>query len=178
MLPEEVAGVRQSAACGDVLHLTWPGGPRLPSVGPMRQHTGPARLRSAVRRSTTRPASYPTVREDRERAAAPDCGDDPSRALSVQLRADLAPPRLTVAGELDLSSAGLVAAMLDHVRSTRRGGPGRVEVDVDLERVVFADTAGLAPVLDSGARIVAASVPVRRVLRLLGDAPEVLRSPA
>lgn len=90
--------------------------------------------------------------------------------VTVEVRQDLPRPLVTVTGELDLASAGLLQALLDHVRRrTRRAGAGphRVDVDVDLVRVTFADSHGLAPVLDGRTRIVAASPAVRRVLELL-----------
>lgn len=83
-----------------------------------------------------------------------------------------------------MSSAPLLTAMLDHVRvaAHRRSaqGPDRqaVEVEVDLAGVTFADSSGLAPVLDSRTRVVAASSTVRHVLRLLADLPSSRAAPA
>lgn len=98
----------------------------------------------------------------------------------MQVRQDLPRPLVSVAGELDLASAGLLTAMFDHVSRarSRRAAPGSpvrdVEIDVDLSRVTFADTHGLAPVLQRRTRVVATSGPVRRVLALL-QAAELAR---
>jgi hypothetical protein len=102
--------------------------------------------------------------------------------VAVLVRQDRRPPVIRVVGELDLASAGLLTAMLDHVRRSTGGraqagpGPYGADIEVDLSRVTFADSCGLVPVLDGRTRIVAASAPVRRVLRLLsaldpGDHP-------
>lgn len=97
----------------------------------------------------------------------------PSSDLSIQVRQDLPRPLVSVAGELDLASVGLLIAMLDHVRQGlhRRAGATtaleEVTVDVDLTAVTFADSHGLTPLLDSPTRIVAASSAVRYVLTLL-----------
>lgn len=96
--------------------------------------------------------------------------------LSIRLREDRPRPLVSVAGELDLASVGLLTAMLDHVRRNLRRRPGAVsaldddDVDVDLSAVTFADSHGLAPVLDGRTRIVAASTSVRRVLLILPGA--------
>jgi anti-anti-sigma regulatory factor len=104
--------------------------------------------------------------------------------VAVQVRRDLPRPLVSVAGELDLDSARLLTAMLDHVRRSwvrharERSGPYDVDIDVDLTRVTFADSSGLAPVLEGRTRIVAASPPVRRVLRLLIDPQGADQPPA
>jgi hypothetical protein len=72
--------------------------------------------------------------------------------------------------------------MLDHARGESSPGDGRpgrtdsthVPVDVDLSRVTFADSHGLAPVLEGSTTVVQASAVVQRVLVLLRDA-EALR---
>lgn len=93
----------------------------------------------------------------------------------MQVRQDLPRPLVSVAGELDVASVGLLAAMLDYVRrSVDRHGRATValdDIDVDLTGVTFADSHGLAPLLDSPARIVGASGAVRRVLVLLRQEP-------
>ncbi|MDQ3432880.1 MAG: hypothetical protein M3467_11820 [Actinomycetota bacterium] len=96
--------------------------------------------------------------------------------LAIHVRQDLPRPLVSVAGELDLASVGLLIAMLRHVRRSlppRRGAVAldQVDVDVDLTAVTFADSHGLAPLLDSRTRIVAASTAVRRLLLLLPHLP-------
>ena len=73
-------------------------------------------------------------------------------------------PVVVVSGALDASGAPLLEAVMQHV--TDQGPPGPVLVD--LGAVSFADTHGLAPVLDRSTEVRAASMAVRRVLRLLG----------
>ncbi len=73
-------------------------------------------------------------------------------------------PLVVVEGELDASGSSLLQAVIQHV--VEQGNPGPVLVDLDA--VSFADTHGLAPVLDGEAEIRTASRAVRRVLRLLG----------
>jgi anti-anti-sigma regulatory factor len=73
-------------------------------------------------------------------------------------------PVIVVVGELDAAGASLLRAVIDHVRE--QGAVGRVPLDLGAVR--FADTHGLAPVLDGGTEIRAASMAVRRVLHLLG----------
>ena len=137
----------------------------------MRPHTRPVRARTAPpQRSLTRPSSSRSSL--RERLDAPGAHVT-GQTLVVEVRQDLPRPRVEVAGELDLDSAGLLTAMLDHVRRSRqRAGTAdlhRGEVDVDLSGVTFADSHGIAPVLDGRPRVVAASEPARRVLALLGE---------
>lgn len=137
----------------------------------MRHHTRPPRPRVS-----SRPAAWPRgERQDPRvvaRAGAELHAGQPG--LSVDVRQDAGQPVVTVAGELDLAGAGLVTAMLDHVR--RRSGPvraagRRAQVDVDLARVTFVDSHGLASVVDDErTRVVAASEPVRRLQRLLDGA--------
>jgi anti-anti-sigma regulatory factor len=138
-------------------------------------------MRSSSRSPRTRPSSRPAVglrpRSERvdhrvaARAAVALYAGQPG--LSVDVREDARGPVVTVAGELDLAGAGLVTAMLDHVRR-RQSVPGRAvgrrdQVDVDLAGVTFVDSSGLAAVVDGRTRIVAASEPVRRLRRLLED---------
>lgn len=73
-------------------------------------------------------------------------------------------PVVVVTGELDASGASLLEAVVDHVTGQGAHGP----VLVDLGAVCFADTHGLAPVLDGTTEVRAASPVVRRLLRLLG----------
>ena len=71
-------------------------------------------------------------------------------------------PVVNVIGALDMSGAALLSAMLDHVRQTE----GRTAV-VDLTRVDYVDSHGLAPVLEANATICGASPVVTRLLGLL-----------
>ena len=131
-----------------------------------RAHTGPS-SRSDSRRSPRRELPDDRVGDRSERAV-----EDHVQRLVVEVRQDLPRPLVTVAGELDLDSAGLLTAMLDHVRRRhrmQRSAVRRDEVDVDLAGITFADSHGLAPVLDDRVRVVAASQPVGRLLRLLRD---------
>jgi len=104
-------------------------------------------------------------------------GQDERSDLAIDVRQDLPRPLVSVAGDLDLASVGLLTAMLHHVRRSlppRRGAVvalDQMHVDVDLTAVTFADSHGLAPLLDSRTRIVAASTAVRRLLLLLRDLP-------
>lgn len=104
--------------------------------------------------------------------------------LSIDLRLDLPRPLVSVAGDLDLASVGLLAAMLDHARRTSHRRTGAVsaledvDLDVDLTEVPFADSQGLAPMLDSRTRIVGASTAVRRLLLVLRDVGPLPNSPS
>ncbi|NEM07064.1 STAS domain-containing protein [Geodermatophilus normandii] len=71
-------------------------------------------------------------------------------------------PVVVVAGELDTCGAALLSAVLDDVRVTE----GRA-AEVDLAAVEYADSHGLAPLLDGQATIRRASPVVRRLLGLL-----------
>lgn len=141
----------------------------------MQQHTRPVRARSALpQRSLTRPSSRRApVRLD---AAAARWDETGPQRLVIEVRTDLRRPLVEVSGELDLASTGLLTAMLEHVRrSLRRASSAELHrdelaVDVDLTGVTFADSHGIAPVLGGRTRIVAASEPVRRLLRLLREA--------
>ncbi len=142
----------------------------------MRPHTRRPRARSApLRPSVTRSA----CRSLNDGVGASGCRvrqREPSD-LAIHVRQDLPRPLVSVAGELDLASVGLLIAMLHHVRRSlppRRGAVvalDQVDVDVDLTAVTFADSHGLAPLLDSRTRIVAASTAVRRLLLLLPHLP-------
>lgn len=99
----------------------------------------------------------------------------------VDIRHDLLRPLIRVSGELDIASAPLLVAMIDHVGSTHppagdTSGDTSGCIDVDLSQVTFADSHGLAPVLDGRAAVLAASAPVRRVLNLLQQHPSQLRA--
>lgn len=134
----------------------------------MRHHTRPPGPRAS-----SRPAAWPRgERQDPRvvgrRGVELHAGQP---GLSVDVRQDAGRPVVTVSGELDLAGAGLVDAMLEHVR--RRSAPVRAvgrgaRVDVDLAGVTFVDSHGLASVVgDERIRVVAASEPVRRLQRLL-----------
>ena len=138
----------------------------------MRSHSRPPRSRASSRPAVGSPSrgERPDHRVAARKAVELHAGQP---GLSVDVREDVGRPVVTVAGELDLAGAGLVTAMLDHVRR-RRSGPGRAadrweEVDVDLAGVTFVDSHGLASVVDGRTRVVAASEPVRRLRRLLAD---------
>ena len=146
----------------------------------MQQHTRPVRARTTPpQRSVTRPSSFRSPVRERLDASGARRHEARPQGLVVDVRHDLPRPRVEVAGELDLESAGLLTAMLEHVRRSGRPAgtvdPHHGEVDVDLTGVTFADSHGIAPVLDSPTRIVATSEPVRRLLDLLHEpspAPE------
>lgn len=141
----------------------------------MRTPTLPSRARSAPSRPL---ADRPALRPDLDELGAGSRRVDDQRAsdLVVHVRQDLPRPLVSVAGELDVATVGLLTATLDHVRHNlqRRRGVGRaldLGVDVDLTAVTFADGHGLAPVLDDRTRIIAASRAVRRVLLVLCGQP-------
>ena len=115
---------------------------------------GRAPLPSTPLPDTTGPAQPDLVPDGRSAAC--------DRML-VDVRRTSPRPLVIVRGELDVSGASLLTAVLEHVQE--RGDEG---VDVDLSGVTFADTHGLAPVLDGPAVVVAASPAVRWVLDLLG----------
>lgn len=95
---------------------------------------------------------------------------DAPESLVVEVRQGRDRPLVTVRGDLDLTGAGLLTAMLDHVRRTSTRAGGRPAVDVDLSGVTSADSRGVA-VLDGRTRVVAASASVRRARRLLDGPP-------
>jgi anti-anti-sigma factor len=86
--------------------------------------------------------------------------------------------RVVIAGELDLAGASRLDLVLARLEKSPR------PVMVDLRRVSFADTHGLAPLLDSVQRrrcdarpaliLLGASSVVRRVLESLGNDPDAL----
>lgn len=82
-------------------------------------------------------------------------------------------PLIQVSGELDVASAPLLLAMIDYVRHPAGSpdGHGSDRMEVDLARVTFADSHGLAPILDGNATVRAASPAVRRVLQVLQHEP-------
>jgi len=92
-------------------------------------------------------------------------------------------PRVEASGELDLATAPLLQAVVEHARRGRTvagAGPARgtrTTVEVDLGRITFADSHGLAPALADGVTLSAVSPPVSRVLRLLHQ-PAAPRLPA
>lgn len=94
--------------------------------------------------------------------------------LAVEVCQGLAKPLVVVTGDLDIASAPLLAAVLEHVLRAQIQAVG---VDVDLSGVSFADSHGLAPVLDTAVQVSAASGAVRRVLELLAAPTPAGRSP-
>lgn len=82
-------------------------------------------------------------------------------------------PLIRVSGELDVATAPLLRVMIDHGRYPVGGVDGHLpeRVEVDLTRVTFADSLGLAPILDGHAAVRATSPTVRRVLQLLQHQP-------
>jgi len=139
----------------------------------MRPHTERPRATAPLRPAATR--SPGRSRDDGFGASSCRVTQREPSDLAIQVHEDLPRPLVSVAGELDLASVGLLIAMLEHVRRSLppRGGAvvalDRVDVDVDLTAVTFADSHGLAPLLDSRTRIVASSTAVRRLLLLLSD---------
>ena len=87
----------------------------------------------------------------------------PSAEVSVYVSRCGPRPVVTVIGALDTCGAALVSAMLEHVRRS----DGRA-AEVDLSRVDYADSHGLAPLLDGQTTIRQASPVVRRLLAALG----------
>ncbi|MGY1835485.1 STAS domain-containing protein [Blastococcus sp. SYSU DS0510] len=83
--------------------------------------------------------------------------------LFLEVRRDGRQPVVAVSGELDLVGRELLEAVLAHVRSTHDG-----VLALDLSGVTFANSHGLSPALDGDVVLVAASPPVRRLLRLMG----------
>ncbi len=81
----------------------------------------------------------------------------------VTVRNEGSRPVVHIEGELDHDCAPLVTAMVEHVE-TLHGRPVRV----DLTGVPYADTHGLAPLLQEGVVISRTSPEVHRLLRLLG----------
>lgn len=72
-------------------------------------------------------------------------------------------PVVTVVGALDARGATLLSAVLDQVRRSERAA-----AEVDLSRVHYADSHGLAPLLDAQVTIRRTSPVVGRLLVALG----------
>ncbi|WP_143108222.1 STAS domain-containing protein [Geodermatophilus obscurus] len=79
---------------------------------------------------------------------------------------------VTVAGALDTCGAALLSAVLDQVRRSERAA-----AEVDLSRVHYADSHGLAPLLDGQVTIRRTSPVVRRLLTAL-DIPSPRQAPS
>lgn len=111
---------------------------------------------------SSRPADH-----DRVGRPAPAAGglasDSPCAQVVVDVRRGRQGPVLIVSGELDISSAPLLRAMLDHLDSQGRA----VQVEVDLRAVSFADSHGLQPLLDRRVTVRSVSPAIGRVLLLL-----------
>lgn len=107
-----------------------------------------------------------------------------SAAVRIDVCHGLPRPLVQVSGELDIAAVPLLVAMLDHARRRHppaHGGPQQrttadMPVDVDLSRVSFADSHGLAPILNGTATVVSASAGVRRVLELLQEIQPLRRA--
>lgn len=120
----------------------------------------------APRQRTSKPPAGPPKPED-ARTSVTAARRAESIEAPVQFVVDVhhgrRRPLLVVAGELDIASAPLLIAMLDHLQT----GRGPVRVEVDLHRVTFADSHGLQPLLDRPVTLRALSPAVERVLQLL-----------
>lgn len=98
-----------------------------------------------------------------------------AEGIRIDVHHDRTPPLVRVSGELDITAVPLLVALLDHARRRHpfvRSGlqqrtPPDLPVDVDLSQVTFADSHGLAPILNGAATVVGASTCVRRVLDVL-----------
>lgn len=122
----------------------------------------------------TRPRQHPApagrvltgaLRSGRHEALDEWISTSPARSAELSVHVSRCGPRpvVTVIGALDTGGAALLSAMLDHVRETEGRG-----AEVDLSRVDYADSHGLAPLLDGQAPIRQASPVVRRLLAALG----------
>jgi hypothetical protein len=97
--------------------------------------------------------------------SAPEHPDRPSLRLDVNT--DRWRPLIQATGELDVHSAPLLQAIIDHTQHAHLPPTGGAthhdscRIELDLSRVTFADSHGLAPALDTtNATVVAAwSVP-------------------
>ncbi len=93
-----------------------------------------------------------------------EAGRDDSVSLDIDLRCVRSRPLVVVSGELDLASEPLLASVFDHVFARHP----EAAVRADLGAVSFADSHGLAPILDNDAiEVIAASPAVRRTMLLL-----------
>lgn len=140
--------------------------------------SGMSKLRSRAPRMGARATIRPLVRELRPVPAVSDAqGRLPTPEpvpFMVEVHRGGCRPLIKVSGELDQTTAPLLAAMLDHVRTMHPAPVGNQRgdapacTDIDLSGVTFADSHGLAPVLDDHAAVlIAASGRVRRVVHLL-----------
>lgn len=89
----------------------------------------------------------------------------PDPELDVVVRWSPGHPHVLVRGELDIATAPLLRAVLEHVHRAD-GGP----VSADLRGVTFLDSAGAAPLVDHDVHVRQASPTVERVLVLLDQA--------
>ncbi|NEK84520.1 STAS domain-containing protein [Blastococcus saxobsidens] len=113
----------------------------------------PDRRRAAIR-PRPRVVAQPCPRSVPEREQA---------AMALDVEWDGPRPVVVVSGELDLVGGDLLAAVLDHVRSSRAE-----LVAVDLSGVTFVDTHGLAPAMQPDVVLVDPSRVVCRLLSLMG----------
>lgn len=129
------------------------------ACGHMQHSTGVARAPRPPSEAPRFPAAPPADPADSAGGAGGPEGV--AVGLTVRVRYD-AIPLVFVAGELDVATAPLLSAVLEHVRRA-----ASCPVEVDLRGVSFADSHDLAPVLDTGAAVREVSAPVRRVLAAL-----------
>lgn len=110
---------------------------------------------------TARSRTSVSRRRIRAAALAPpqSAGPATGTGLTVDVCADEQPPRVVVTGELDVATAGMLTAVLEHVQ---RSHPEPVRVD--LGGVTFADTSGLEPVLAPGSAVLTATSPAVRLV--------------
>jgi anti-sigma B factor antagonist len=113
--------------------------------------------------------------------AAPEPG---AAGLGVAVQVLEARTRVIVVGELDLSNAAQLAARLAEAEAT-----GPAELEIDLRRLAFMDSSGLAQLFaahrrahESGRRLVIVKDhgPIERILNLarVEDVIEVVEQPA
>lgn len=136
------------------------------TVGGMRVQRCPRRDRRSAGRTDA-------ARSGRVRHGVLERRTDGSsaRAAEVTVHVSRRRPRplLTVSGALDESGASLLTAMLEHVWQTESR-----TLEVDLAQVDYADSHGVAPLLDGRVAIRQASPIVKRLFEALnGSLPHL-----